>query len=159
MFSFFSARKRRIDIAPYLRRICDRTTPNSGRTEQLDRVEDRYNRALPALVWPWQNDQVVTRQCLTAITKDVTDHGMGLILNSPLTYPDLVICLLSGTIDDAQPWFFLGHVVRSEGIGAGYWLLGIEITQMLNKERPECVELLYSQAERLLPPAAHPVLA
>ena len=159
MFSFFSARKRRIDIAPYLRRICDRTTPNSGRTEQLDRVEDRYNRALPALVWPWQNDQVVTRQCLTAITKDVTDHGMGLILNSPLTYPDLVICLLSGTIDDGQPWFFLGHVVRSEGIGAGYWLLGIEITQMLNKGRPECVELLYSQAERLLPPAAHAVLA
>lgn len=159
MFSFFSARKRHVEIAPYLRRICDNTTPNSGRTEQLDRVEDRYNRALPALVWPWQDDHAVAQQCLTAITKDVTDHGMGLILNAPLDCRDLVICLLSDTTGEVQPWFFLGHVVRSEGIGAGYWLMGIEISQMLNKERPECVEFLYSQAERLLPPAAHPVLA
>lgn len=159
MFSFFSARKRHVDIAPYLRRICDCTTPNSGRTEQLDRVEDRYNRTLPALVWAWQDDHVVAQQCVTAITKDVTDHGMGLILNAPLACQDLVICLLSDTTGEVQPWFFLGHVVRSEDIGAGYWLLGIEITQMLNKERPESVEFLYPQVERLLPSVACPVVA
>jgi hypothetical protein len=149
VFPFF-ARKQHVDIAPYLRRICDRTAPNNGSTPQLDRKENRYNRTLPVLIWPWQNDGPLIDQCVIAITKDVTDHGMGIILRCEFDFPEMVLALLSGEADEAEPWFFLGHVVRSELIGGGYTILGVELTQFLNRDGSEAVEPLLPEAKKLL---------
>jgi len=147
----FSARKQRVEIAPYLRRICDCSTPNSGRIERLERIENRYNRTLPVLFWPWENDRVLADEGATAVTKDLTDQGIALILNGPIAQREIVVCLLSDDSDVVEPWFFLGQVLRCEEIGAGFRLIGVELSDFLNRNRPESVEVLRPQTERLRP--------
>ena len=150
MFSF-SARKQKVEIAPYLRRISDCSTPNSGRRERLERIENRYNRTLPVLFWPWENGRVLADEGATAVTKDLTDHGIALILNGPIAQREIVVCLLSDDSDVVEPWFFLGQVLRCEEIGAGFRLIGVELSDFLNRNRPESVEVLRPQMDRLRP--------
>src|SRR5262245_32106562 len=101
MFSF-RARRQHAEIAAYLRRICDRSVPNKGLPGRHARLENRYNRTLPVLLWPW-SDGRVAGDCLTAATKDVNEHGLGLILTTPITSRELVICLLSDETPGAVP--------------------------------------------------------
>lgn len=152
MFSF-AAKKSRVDIAKHLRRICDCTSPNNGTAESgvLERKENRYNRLLPAIIWLWDDDRPnVVKHC-TAVTKDLTDRGVGLILPAPLAGGrKIVVCLPSSDDDRADPWFFLGEVVRGRALGAGYWVVGVEMVELLNNERPETIEPLRVEAVRLL---------
>lgn len=150
MFSF-GKRKQHAEIAGYLRRICDSTTPNNGMTDHSDRKESRYNRTIPVLIWPWVDDHPVAETCVTAATKDVTDHGVGLILTAPLTSAEIVVGILSDETASARPWFFRGEIVRGKSIGAGYWLYGARLLELLNRDRPEVIESLVDQTAQLQP--------
>jgi hypothetical protein len=149
MFSF-CARKQHVEIAGYLRRICDSTAPNNGLTEQLTRSENRYNRTLPVACWPWAAGKPDPNNVLLCVSKDITDHGIGLVLNQPLTSRDVVVGLRSSDAEDAESWLFLGHVVRGKPIGGGFWVVGVELVELLNRDQPEAVEHLLPHAERLL---------
>jgi hypothetical protein len=149
MFSFLS-RKQHVDIAVYLRRICDNTTPNNGMAPHLDRTENRYNRTVPVLVWPWA-DGGLDGAPIAGVTKDITDHGMGLIVSNPLSHREMCIGILSDETADATPWFFRARLVRGKSIGAGFWAFGVKVEEFLNKDNPHAVETLFVDAERLRP--------
>jgi hypothetical protein len=147
----FTKRKQRVEIAAYLRRICDGTAPNNGLTDRLERTENRYNRTLPAVVWLWQDDKPTAADKFdVCVTKDITDHGVGLILTTPLANREVVVCLRSSDRADAEPWFFLGRVVRGKAIGGGFWITGVELVELLNRDRPGIIEDLRPHAERML---------
>jgi hypothetical protein len=84
------------------------------------------------------------------VTKDVTDHGVGLVLLAPLSDRRVVVCLPSSDDHAAEPWFFLGEAVRSKAIGAGFWIVGVELEELLNQDRPETIEELRIEAARML---------
>ena len=149
MFSFRS-RKQQIDIAAYMRRICDSTTPNNGMAPHLDRTENRYNRTVPVLIWPWA-DGGIDGEAVTGVTKDITDHGMGLIVTKQLTHRELCVCILSDESAEATPWFFRAKLIRGKSIGAGYWAFGVKVEEFLNKDDSHAVETLFADAEQLRP--------
>src|SRR5262245_48903113 len=74
-----------------LRRLGDLTVPNSPLAADSTRGIQRYNRAIPTLLCPWQNGAADVERSTIAITRDLADEGVGLLLTHPITGPELVV--------------------------------------------------------------------
>src|SRR3990172_8483421 len=126
MFSF-SARKTRVDLQRYVRRLIDLTIPNRPGSTNVERYENRHNRVIPALLCPWEGNAPIVSRAVTAITKDLADRGVGLILADPFDATEVVVGFYHREATASQPWFFRGVRRTSVPVGGGFWLFGIEL--------------------------------
>ncbi len=150
MFSF-AKNKKTVDIYPYVRRICDLTTPNLA-TVTAGRSEDRFNRTIPTLICPWENGYPANHESSVCLTSDLADRGVCLVLNQPFRAEHVVLgyWIAGGEIRD--PWFFLGQVRRNRAIGGGFWSVGVELTEFANSNHQRALAPLHEAAASLLPP-------
>ena len=149
-------RKKTVDLTPYIRRLCDVTTPNLSVADN-NRSEDRFNRSLPVIICPWVDDAPVIEQLTVAITRDLSDQGVGLIRNEPLTAEEVVVGFwLEGDNMD-EPWYFRASVQSSQRIGGGYWLVGVLLEEFMNKNHRPRLEPLDICADFLRPSFEGPV--
>src|ERR671924_2424146 len=110
---FFSkGRKQRRDMENYLRRVSDVTNPNSAPEEENRRAENRFSRIFPVLIAPWENDTAVLAQCTYGLTKDLSEHGMAIVITRPFKKTDVVIGTWPTnellTASSSKPGFILG---------------------------------------------------
>ena len=154
MFSFSkrSKRKKTDDLYPYIRRICDITTPGHT-TTMKGRSENRYNRRIPTLLSPWQDDRPLVDECSTGLTCDMADRGIGLVLNQPFCADSVVVGYWISCDEMSEPWFFIGNIRHNQAIGGGFWAVGIELTEFANPNYIETLSVLKPLAENLLSPA------
>jgi hypothetical protein len=153
MFSF-SARKKDVDSQRYIRRLIDLTTPNHAGPERMERYENRNNRSIPALLCPWEHKAPIVSKAIVAITKDLSDRGIGLILSDAFDAKDAVVGFCHPEATANEPWFFLGVRQTSVPIGGGYWLFGIELTEFMNEDQHAELKPLLPMAQMLLPPCS-----
>lgn len=158
MFSF-ATRKKLVDMQPHLRRICDLTAPNNAAAAGLPRTENRYNRSIPALLAPWEEHRPVPDRGVVAITRDLSDRGVGLILTHPVEASDVVVGFYLASDVMQEPWFFRGMISRCDAMGGGFWLLGIELVEYMNEQWRDELEPLFGRAQKLLPPVSTPEAA
>ena len=151
MFSF-TKNKNTVELSPYVRRICDLTTPNITSSPELVRDENRYNRAIPTLVVPWVANRPIVDDFVICITKDTADHGIGLVLTEPFHADDVVLGFWVDAAQMSDPWFFLGKTRRCSPMGGGFWTLGVELSEFANSRFMKEVEPLRPTASKLLPP-------
>ncbi|MBI1904393.1 MAG: hypothetical protein HYS13_25130 [Planctomycetia bacterium] len=154
---WFSFEKRRqvVDIAPYLRRLCDLTTPNALHPSAEGggkRSEQRYNRCLPALLCPWTEDGPNADACSIVLTRDFCDRGIGLVSPENVQADQVVVGFWVPSDSMPEPWFFLGRLTRSVPIGGRFWSLGVEFHALANAEHPEKLDGLRELASSLLQP-------
>ena len=151
MFSF-TKRKKTVDVQPYIRRLCDLTTPNL--TAKIEgRSENRYNRSIPTLLGPWQDDCPSGDECIICLTSDMSDRGVSLILSQPFRADAVVVGYWVASDEISEPWFFLGNIRRNQAIGGGFWKLGIELAEFANLDSIDALAVLKPLAERLRAPA------
>lgn len=153
MFSFFKAKKI-IDVGPYLRRLCDLTTPNLASSTDSARAETRYNRTIPTLVCPWSDGYPETEKSVIGLSKDISDRGVGLVLSAPFYAEEVVLGFWLNRDTMEVPWFFLGYATRLSAMGGGFWTLGVEVREFANTEFSERMMPLTNLAAKLLPPAS-----
>lgn len=151
MFSFIT-RKKTVDFQRYIRRLINRTMPNSD-LSNTQRQENRHNRVIPALVCPLRDNTPILADVAIAITKDISDQGVGLIMSAPYRVSDVVVGVF-GPADLAlqEPWFFRGRAQRNVAIGGGFWLLGIRLTEFMNEDWRGQLAPLFPLAEELRTP-------
>jgi len=150
----FSCRKRDklVTVQKFLRRITDLTTPNRAAAPDRTRSEDRYNRAIPTLLSPWQDGHVDRSRCAMVLTRDISDRGVGLIANHPFPAREIVLAYWITSDDAHEPWFFRGRIERESAIGGGFWSIGVKLVEFMNEnQRPE-IERLLPLAHKLIPP-------
>jgi hypothetical protein len=152
MFSFTKSKKT-VELSPYVRRICDLTTPNNTSSPELDRVENRYNRSIPTLIVPWDANRPIVDGLVIGITRDIADHGIGLVLSEPFQADDVLLGFWVDAAQMSDPWFFLGKTRRCSAVGGGFWTLGVELIEFANARFAKEVELLRPTASKLLPPS------
>jgi hypothetical protein len=145
----FKANRPRDSVAPFLRRICDLTTDIAPLGDQ-SRTHNRYHRVLPALLCPWEDDAPVADSHLFALTKDISDDGLGLTLPQRLQAERVAVGLWLPA-GGSTPWFFLGDVKTNFALGGGFWLLGVRLTEVAHEESAQELEPLRTLAQRLLP--------
>lgn len=156
MFDFFK-RKKYSELLPLLRRILDRTTPNYPVPCEPARRHDRYNRAIPTLVCPWEDGAPGEEQHAFGLTRDISRQGIGLVVPQPIDGSDVVLGFRVDRDDPNQPWYFLGKVRRSSPIGGGYWTVGVELYQFANVEYHDELDVLRPLTAALLPPESTPL--
>ena len=153
MFSF-SKRKKAVDLSPFIRRICDLTTPNMTSSPELVRAENRYNRAIPTLVVPYSGGRLMTDRYIMGITKDIADRGIGLILNQPFDASEVMLGFWMDDDEMTEPWFFNATSRRCAPIGGGFWTLGVELDEFANTHLGSKLQALEALAAELLPAEA-----
>jgi len=150
MYSF-AKNKKTVDLFPYIRRICDLTTPNLA-TVTGGRSEDRFNRTIPTLIYPWENGRPSEDECSVCLTSDLADRGVRLVLAQPFHAERAVLGYWIGCEQMREPWFFLGEVRRNQPIGGGFWSVGIKLTEFANEDYQQLLAPLTETASKLLPP-------
>jgi hypothetical protein len=145
--------KKIVEAYPYLRRLCDLTTPNVSCSDEYGRSENRYNRTIPVLLCPWTNDAPLIDQAAIVLTKDIADGGLGLVVPHAHWSGNVALGFWLNEAVMSEPWFFLGAVQRSASFGGGYWCLGVELKEFANPEHGEALAPLHELARSLLPHA------
>ena len=153
--ALFSFRKKSVDFQRYVRRLIDLTGPNRAHSTGTERLVTRSNRAIPTLVCPWENNWPTVSKAIIAVTKDLGDQGLGLLLNHPLNFTNVVVGFCHEEATASEPWFFLGMQRTNLPIGGGFWLVGIELTEFMNQDWSTQLEPLVPLAKMLLPPSAN----
>ncbi len=153
MFSLAKSKKM-VDIQPYIRRLCDLSAPNLYTAVELEgRCENRYDRAIPTLLGPWQDDHPLEDACVFGLTNNIADRGIGLILNQPFRASEVVIGYwLPSREVMCEPRFFLGTLQHNQPIGGGFWTVGVELTEYANPNQIESIEVLKPLAAKLRSP-------
>lgn len=134
-----------------LRRLGDLTVPNSPLAGDTARGIPRHNRAIPTLVCPWNGAADVSR-CTIAITRDLADEGVGLLLTHPVTGPELLIGYLLPDAAVSSPWYFRGTIQHNTPIGGGFWVVGVALQEFFTTQRHSSLLDLEPWAQKLLPP-------
>jgi len=147
MFAF-DTRKRLCEVRGFVRQLVDLTSPNLPPLEGEARTENRSNRALPALLVPWENGQPVVDESTYAITKDFSDRGLSLVLQQPFKSVLVVVGLWL-----ESPRFALAEVRQNVPLGGGFWQIGVELTELLDSAESPQVQGLLPLATRLVPRA------
>lgn len=147
MFAF-DTRKRLCEVRDFVRQLVDLTSPNLPPLEGEARTENRSNRALPALLVPWENGQPVVDESTYAITKDFSDRGLALVLQQPFKSVLVVVGLWL-----ESPRFALAEVRQNVPLGGGFWQIGVELTELLDSAKSPQVQSLLPLATRLVPRA------
>jgi len=153
---FSKGRKQRRDMENYLRRVSDMTNPNSAPVDSNRRVENRFSRIFPVLIAPWEGDAPVLTQCTYGLTKDLSDHGMAIVITRPLKKQEVVVGIWPTnellTASSSKPGFMLGEVRMEVEIGAAFYQLGVQLNEMVDETHPQ-FDKLRAQAKCLLPPS------
>lgn len=149
MFDFFS-KKKVVDVYPFVRRISERSNPNQPRAEDA-RSESRYLRTFPLLVCPWE-EELDPKKCKMAVSNDISDRGMSLVLNRPFEVQTAVIGVWIYGDDMPEPWFFRAEPRNCVPIGGGFWRVGFEFREFMNQNYSSQLEPLMPLAQELLPP-------
>jgi hypothetical protein len=133
MFSFDGDKKLH-GVQSRIRRILDLTVPNYGDGPQVDRVEDRYNRTLPALLCDWEQSRLVPGGSLFVATRDISGQGVGVLLQQPFRAQRVLLAFWLDDEVSPDPWFFLGQSESLRKIGGGFWTLGIRLTEFASSK-------------------------
>jgi hypothetical protein len=151
---FLKGRKTRVELENYLSHISDITNPQGGSEEQK-RKESRVSRIFPVLLAPWENDGPVMTQCTYGLTRDLSGHGVSVVIQRPFRKSEVVVGVWPTnemlTAGSSQPGFILGEVRQEFEIGAAYYHLGILLKELVSAEHPS-FDKLCTQAKCLLPP-------
>ena len=142
MFSF-DTRKRLNQVRTFVRHVVDVTSPNLPPLEGESRSENRSNRVLPALLAPWEDGGPSVDEISYALTEDLCDRGLSLVLHQPFKAVQVVVGLWL-----ESPRFALGDVRQNVPLGGGFWQLGVELVDLLDPAE-------YPDLQSLVPLAAY----
>ena len=148
---FTRAKGEQYKLQGYLRRICDLTSPNLPRMDEI-RGANRQNRTIPILLTPWDNGMPVVSETATALTKDVSDQGLCVTMSQPFRCEEAVVGFWLPHVQDDNPWFFRSLVRQNVSIGGGFWALGLEAVELLGAGPGSEVARLLPLIAELLPP-------
>ncbi len=152
----FNQRGQEIDVRDRLIRLTNLTTPNMMLNGEDRRAASRANRSLPVLLAAWEDDAPVTEDPTTAITKDIGDTGISLILRQPLRMEQLVVGFWMphepGNLVDGAPLFILSTIINNTLLGGGFWQCGVQGERVLLASSYPELEHLSPLTQQLAPP-------
>lgn len=130
MFNFRSS-KVEVEVAPFIRRIVDLTTPDRPVAEDC-RLDRRYNRTLPVVLCPALNGTPNLRESVMALTQDLCDRGIGLTTLEPIPEGEYYVSIWPNNSEQQEPVHFRCDARDSRQIAHGFWATGMQILEVMN---------------------------
>lgn len=126
MFSIAS-RRREMEETKLVRRLIHENTSRRRTYVDLRWSDHQLRRSAPVLFGPWDNGLPSPDRLSFAVTKDLTKHGMSVVLPQPWGVVD-VVC---GYWDRDAPTLVRGKVRRVTRLSAHSWQIGIQFLEGL----------------------------
>jgi hypothetical protein len=100
-------------------------------SKQKCRAENRSSSGIGIVVVPIHNNATDLSVAFSAIAKDVSTTGIGVIASHPISTPEAVICLLGkpGTR------LFRGLIHHNKELGRGWVRFGVKVTEVLDNSK------------------------
>jgi len=150
---FWRRRPHEFELRSLLNRVAG--TLGMGQQSSDNRDEDRCNSTVPVLVAPWTNGRPDLDEATTALTRNFSDRGVALVMHQPLRVDEVVLGLIlfgdTPNSLDGEPRFARGRVRQNVSLGGGYWQIGLELLELLDKQRYREISPLIPLTERLKP--------
>ena len=119
---------RQSDARQVLGQLADQEKAASS---QERRLEQRTDTSVGIVVVPIHNDSPDISRAFSAITKNVSTTGIGVIANCSVLPPEVVICVP----DKPKTRLFRGLVLHRKELGPGWVRLGVEVTDVLDRNK------------------------
>lgn len=149
---FFGGRKNKA-LEKTIRRIAEVTNPETE--ESAARTESRIMRILPVLVTPVIDGQIKVEKSTFGLTKDLSEHGMAMIVSRHLELGDAIVGLWPTnefvSAASSEPIFFRGILRSQTDMGAAFVRVGVQLESVLSEEEAEICGLS-ERAKCLLAP-------
>jgi len=145
-----------IEVRGQLARLINRQTIPVFPDELDDRVDSRCRHMIPVEIIMWENDAPFVSETMTALTCDISDTGIGIIMHHPLRVEQIVLGFWidessQGTSRSGRPLFLLADVVRNASIGGHFWQVGTRVTKVLRLSAHDELEQLAPRLAELAP--------
>jgi hypothetical protein len=157
---WFNRDRKRVELQATVRRIVDLTLPPMN--EVTVRTEQRFDRSLPVLIAPWESGKPLVDQASIAVTKDLSDHGVAVIVTEPWNVSEVVVAFQifnrqAGAVRTETDAIFIRASVRNLfSMGGGRWQLGLYLEEVVKCDK--ALAALRPLATALLPhPVDHPL--
>ena len=144
-FDPFKQRQKKQEVWKCLRRLMDN---NAARALSITNTRNftRTSICRSVLLQPYTEDGEVACEAIFAVTRDLCDDGISIITRQPLDCPS-ILCAFWHEV----PVFISGDVRVCQGLGGGYWIVGVQFIEVVPiANSPE----LRALAFRLCPEAA-----
>ena len=140
MFGFGTqrARKAQLEVGVLLRRLLNNGDPRVSLGVEESRTSSRCLRCLPVVLVPWEDGGPLPIHAAFGTTKEISDHGMAVVLPSQMRTAEVAI----GMLVEQQPRFMRGQVKHCTPVGGGYWQVGIRAFEILDLTLPGLNNLL-----------------
>ncbi len=144
-------KERQRDAKVLLNQIARMTDSELTPVQEESRQHIRKSRVFPVLLTPWETGDPAVADSVYGLTKDVSDRGLALVLQSPYRIEQALIGLVIPSPDDPDSCcklhFVLGTVRQNVPLGGGYWQLGIELDELLQMDDHPSLEQLVLPAK------------
>ncbi len=135
--SLFSKRK---DLAVHslVLKLLNTHCPKLTSMLEGPRQDSRVNLSIVAMVIPSDGEQLRVPQAFTAVTKEFSNNGVGLVLNQPVGLDQAVL----GFRLEGQMEFVKAQAKHREPMGGGFYQIGFQLTEVVSSaDYPELKSL------------------
>ncbi len=128
----FSRRKSHTDVQQFLLRLANNRQATACTLTHEQRCASRTTTNLNIGVWvvPVADDRPYVDAAFAALTSDIGRNGLGVLADRPSTTEEVVVVFPS----DPVPTFLRVTVQACTSLGAGFYRLGAEATELIMLE-------------------------
>ena len=116
------------NVLQFLSQLANQKTPAKAEGRQERRLEERTDLSIGILIIPLNGGSADISQAFTAVTKDVSSNGIGVIANRSISTPRVLICVLG----KSEPVLFRALIQYRKELGLGWVRIGTNVTGMVD---------------------------
>ncbi len=131
MLLFATRKRKNVEAQRFLMRLLNVRSLTSLNVYTDDRGEPRTNFCIGVRVVPLIDERPALSAAFTAITKDFSSTGIGVVTDRAITAETVLLCLPSA--DGGR--FVLSHVRNCRPLGVGWFHYGMEVIELIDHTR------------------------
>ena len=117
-----------MEVQGFILRIVNNNCPELEALIEGPRLDRRVNLTVVVLVLPVEDNRLVVEQAFTAVTKEFSATGVGLVLGEPRDLEEAVL----GFRWEGEMVFVRAAARHLNPIGGGFYQLGLKLTEMVH---------------------------
>jgi hypothetical protein len=131
--SLFS-KKKDVAVQSFILKVVNNNCPELKALIEGPRLDSRVNIVLVVMIIPVVDKKLQTKRVFTAVTKELSNTGVGIVLDRPMDLDEAVI----GFRFEGEMTFFRAQAKHLEPMGGGFFQLGFHLREIISPgDQPE----------------------
>jgi hypothetical protein len=121
------AQNKKVGVQSFVLKIVNNSCPELRASIEGPRLDRRVNLTIVVLIVPVEQKRLEVLQAFTAVTKEFSATGVGVVLDEPKALDDVIL----GFRWEAEMVFVRAKAKHLNPLGGGFYQLGFQMTEIL----------------------------